>query len=197
VAFGQAGLSPTSFSAERYGDAIIVAPGTSRVILGNEANPSTAAVHDGVMWVGTQTFQGVRTLSGSGTSAALRVGDGSAPTSANVLANGTGVAALNLALNGNINGYVAMTSDAMYIGSLGDYAPPDGAAYTNLANIRFDRSTNELATPAALKVGGNVGFNGTAPIAKPALNAAATDAATTQALVNQLRAALINYGLAV
>jgi len=40
-----------------------------------------------------------------------------------------------------------------------------------------------------------VGFNNTAPIAKPALNAAATDAATTQALVNQIRTALINYGL--
>ena len=42
---------------------------------------------------------------------------------------------------------------------------------------------------------GQVGFNGTNAIAKPALNAAATDPATTMALVNQIRSALINYGL--
>ena len=41
-----------------------------------------------------------------------------------------------------------------------------------------------------------VGFNGTAPVAKPTINAAAVDAATTMALVNQIRTVLINYGLA-
>jgi hypothetical protein len=42
---------------------------------------------------------------------------------------------------------------------------------------------------------GQVGFNGTAAIAKPVLPAAAVDPATTMALVNQIRSALINYGL--
>lgn len=41
-----------------------------------------------------------------------------------------------------------------------------------------------------------VGFNGATPIQKPVLNAAATDLATVIALTNQIRAALINYGLA-
>jgi hypothetical protein len=197
VAFGQAGLSPTSFSAERYGDAIIVAPGTSRVILGNEANPATAAVHDGVMWVGTQTFQGVRTLSGSGTASPAIIGDASAPTSLNVFANGTGVATVNLVLNGNIAGFVSMSNDALHIAPYGDYAPTDGASFTNIATLRIDRYTSEVHAPAKLSAAGNFAVNGKTPAAPPTLNAAATDAATTQALVNQLRAALINNGLAV
>lgn len=40
-----------------------------------------------------------------------------------------------------------------------------------------------------------VAFQGSAPVAVQALPAAATDAATTQALANALRTALINYGL--
>lgn len=40
-----------------------------------------------------------------------------------------------------------------------------------------------------------VAFNNATPIAKPTLPAAATDAATTQALVNAIRTALIAYGL--
>lgn len=41
-----------------------------------------------------------------------------------------------------------------------------------------------------------VGFNGSTPVGKTTLNGAATDLATTQALVNQLRTMLINLGLA-
>jgi hypothetical protein len=41
-----------------------------------------------------------------------------------------------------------------------------------------------------------LGFFGATPVVKPTLNAAATDAATTMALTNQIRAALISYGLA-
>lgn len=41
-----------------------------------------------------------------------------------------------------------------------------------------------------------VGFNGNAAIGKETLPAAATDAATTQSLVNAIRTLLINYGLA-
>jgi hypothetical protein len=43
---------------------------------------------------------------------------------------------------------------------------------------------------------GKVGFFGTAPVVKPTgTPAAATDAATTQALANSLRASLIALGL--
>lgn len=41
----------------------------------------------------------------------------------------------------------------------------------------------------------SVGFYGTSPIVRPAVGAAATDAATTQTLANNLRTALINLGL--
>lgn len=41
-----------------------------------------------------------------------------------------------------------------------------------------------------------LGFNGATPIAKPALPAAATDLASAISLVNAIRSALINYGLA-
>jgi hypothetical protein len=98
------------------------------VILGNDANPATAAVHNGVMWVGTQTFQGLKTLSGSGAAAAAVVGDGTAPTSLNILANGAGVAAVNFILNGAATGYAATTPDALYLGNYNDYAPTNGAA---------------------------------------------------------------------
>ena len=40
-----------------------------------------------------------------------------------------------------------------------------------------------------------VAFNGTTPIAQPTLNAASTDLTTAVALLNQVRSALINYGL--
>lgn len=40
-----------------------------------------------------------------------------------------------------------------------------------------------------------IGFNDTAPIAKPSLGSDATDAASTQTLANNIKAALINYGL--
>lgn len=43
--------------------------------------------------------------------------------------------------------------------------------------------------------GGALGFLGTTPISKQTLGAAATDPATTQALVNELRAKLIAYGM--
>jgi ribosomal protein S11 len=42
---------------------------------------------------------------------------------------------------------------------------------------------------------GGVGFYGTAPISKQTVAAAATDAATTMALANDLRAKLVSLGL--
>ena len=60
------------------------------------------------------------------------------------------------------------------------------------AAVLADSSNNSKV--AANSTG--VGFNGSAPIAKPALGAVATDLATALTLVNNIRAALINYGLA-
>lgn len=53
----------------------------------------------------------------------------------------------------------------------------------------------EIRAAGNVKIGGKVGFNNAAPIAKPTLNAACTDLATCVALTNQIRSALINYGL--
>lgn len=44
---------------------------------------------------------------------------------------------------------------------------------------------------------GKLSFNGVTPVVQPVLSAVATDAATTQALANSLRAALVALGLAV
>ena len=53
-------------------------------------------------------------------------------------------------------------------------------------------------TSASLQLGGAnglLGFFGTAPIAEQTIAAAATDAATTQALANSIRTILLAYGL--
>lgn len=55
---------------------------------------------------------------------------------------------------------------------------------------------NQVLVGQPLAVSGNVGFYGTAPVAKPSVSAAATDATTTQALANSLRTALLALGLA-
>jgi hypothetical protein len=69
------------------------------------------------------------------------------------------------------------------------------------SGLRVGFTTNEnnpykLWVNGSSRFDGNVGFNSTAPIAKPTAAAAATDAATTQTLANSLRTILINYGLA-
>lgn len=96
---------------------------------------------------------------------------------------------------------------------------PDGAGFTLFGNLVGDcwmeystgiggmnyviagesslQVTNlRMTAMKDFKVVGKVGFNGTDPIAKPALPAAATDAASTQALANAMRTILLNYGLA-
>lgn len=55
--------------------------------------------------------------------------------------------------------------------------------------------TGRLATTDYLAVGGNFGANGATPVGKQTLGAAATDPATTMALANNLRSALIAIGL--
>lgn len=47
----------------------------------------------------------------------------------------------------------------------------------------------------AVATGGEVGFFGTEPVTQAVVAAAASDAATTQALANSLRTILIAYGL--
>jgi hypothetical protein len=56
--------------------------------------------------------------------------------------------------------------------------------------------TSNGAVHLRLGSGGEWHFSGGTPVAKPTLPAAATDAATTQALANAIRTALINNGLA-
>jgi hypothetical protein len=60
-------------------------------------------------------------------------------------------------------------------------------------NISADTTTGmKILTNSTQKLG----FYGSTPVVRPSVNAAATDAATTQSLANSLRSALINLGLA-
>ena len=72
-------------------------------------------------------------------------------------------------------------------------------AGNNGLRVGFTAGANnpyKLWVNGASRFDGNVGFNSTAPIAKPTAAAVATDAATTQTLANSLRTILIDYGLA-
>lgn len=111
---------------------------------------------------------------------------------------------INLA-NATISGNAVTLGDGQKIGwatgaiinspSGGDVSITSAAGSTSRVRIYGNNSS------AALFVGGwngtatIMGFHGASPIAKPSLPVAATDPATTQALVNSIRAALINYGL--
>jgi len=78
----------------------------------------------------------------------------------------------------------------------------------NLEQLRFtdgglyfpDGKIISTGSGAGLKIGGAaaqpLGFYGVTPIVQPSIGGAASDAATTQTLVNSIRAALINLGLA-
>ena len=78
----------------------------------------------------------------------------------------------------------------------------------NLEQLRFtdaglyfpDGKAISTGSGAGLKIGGSavqpLGFYGVTPIVQPSIGGAASDAATTQTLVNSIRAALINLGLA-
>lgn len=60
-----------------------------------------------------------------------------------------------------------------------------------------DNTIDKLQVAGSMRSSGGLGCNGKAAQAAFTVNAAATDLATTQALVNQLRAALIAIGIAV
>lgn len=68
-----------------------------------------------------------------------------------------------------------------------------GASVRDILTV--NGSTGEVTIVGAAKVGGNVGFYGTTPIAKRAATADATDLTSAIALVNALKADLIAYGL--
>lgn len=76
------------------------------------------------------------------------------------------------------------------------WAFTEWASNMRLRYLTGGASCMEFRTNGDVMTFGAVGFNGTAPVAKPTLPAAAADAATTQALANAIRTALINYGLA-
>ena len=97
------------------------------------------------------------------------------------------------------NGYQSMT----FFGPLLNGTGPDDGHFSMDSN---GSTYMKAATSAAVYVGPSfvpkiyatptgLGFNGFTAIAKPTLNAAATTAAETTALVNQIRQGLINYGL--
>lgn len=60
----------------------------------------------------------------------------------------------------------------------------------------YDDAGTLIKSMMTLTRDGKIGFNGASPVTPPTLPAAATDAATTQALANSLRTTLINLGLA-
>lgn len=111
------------------------------------------------------------------------------------------------ALNGTglvrMSGTAVTYDNAAYITSVSATAPitGNGTSGSPLAMAAATGSVDGYLSASAQTIGGDktfngkVGFNGTAAIAKPALNAAAVDAATNLALTNQIRAALIAYGL--
>ena len=110
------------------------------------------------------------------TSADELVIEGSGPTGLTILTPATGVANIFVAdPDAGLTGYLQynQTNDYWQIGVAGN------------AKVRI--------TSTSIGFFGKVG----SPAAPPTLNAAATDAATTQALVNQIRTALINFGLSV
>lgn len=64
-----------------------------------------------------------------------------------------------------------------------------------LTPLSITRSSGLISINNGLKVTGNIGFYGTAPIAKQTLAANATDPATTQTLVNDIKTKLVALGL--
>lgn len=117
-----------------------------------------------------------------------------AQTSANMTVVGTNYFEVRLDPTTNARSY-----NAPLLFSDGSISAPIIARRTSPGNgIRF--TTNTVAMTVAgvdrfATTSTGVGFNGTTAIAKPTLNSAATDTASTQALVNSIRSALINYGL--
>jgi hypothetical protein len=78
-------------------------------------------------------------------------------------------------------------------GTPAQYMQCEGAT---TVRFRDAAGTEQIAlTTGAVKFTGSIGFYGTTPIARQTLAAAATDAASTQALANDIRAKLIALGL--
>ncbi len=108
--------------------------------------------------------------------------------------NGAGL----LTLTGSNNSFLYLTSTNgpnLFLGADGANTYVGSIAAHPLYLRTNNTNAISINTSQHCSFASHVGFNGVSAIAKPALNAAATDAATTQALVNQIRAALINYGL--
>ena len=69
----------------------------------------------------------------------------------------------------------------------------NGVPSSPLNEISFN--VNSGNSPISFRTNGQLAFFGATPISQPSVSAAATDPATTQALVNELRQALIDLGL--
>lgn len=77
--------------------------------------------------------------------------------------------------------------------SLAAWLQYDGVPASPFNEISF--RVNSGASPITYRTNGHLAFFGSTPVAKQSVSAAATDAATTQTLVNDIRTALVNLGL--
>jgi hypothetical protein len=97
-------------------------------------------------------------------------------------------AAIDFAADGSASGSLFTAADA----HSGSYDKLNIGTITNHPFCILTGNVRRIRVGAA----GELHFSGGTPVAKPTLPAAATDAATTQALANAIRTALINNGLA-
>ena len=111
------------------------------------------------------------------------------------VAIGTGAMFTSTASSGNVclgnqAGYYETGSNKLFIDNVSRANEADARAKALIVGLFDAAIANQY-----VQINAKVGFNGATPIVKPTLNAAAVDPATTMALVNQIRAALIAYGL--
>lgn len=98
----------------------------------------------------------------------------------------------------NVSGNAGAVAGSLSYGAGGGLTlwPKTGSTYDfSLLNAAGAHAMDMITGTKDIMFQGKVGFNGTSPITKPVLNAAAVDPATTMALTNQIRSLLINYGL--
>lgn len=171
---------------------------------------STAMPLAGGTFTGAVVFPGTGTWTATGSvgigkavpSTKVHIYEAGVGTGLTIEGSGNAGSALTFAAGGEVDSkiagfYDAGTAKRVLTFWVGGTTPTEKMRITDggLVGINSTNPSYELHVVGKIYSTGNVGFNGTAPIAKPALNAACTDLATCVALTNQIRAALIAYGL--